>query len=221
MTTFSRRGYARAVPLDIEEVTNLAPERFREVLTADGLAQFERTIARGRELLGARTFWTVNSTARGGGVAEMLRSLIGYVRGAGIDARWVVIEGDDEFFHVTKRLHNRLHGYAGDGGPLGRGRARGVRARARRSTPSSCSSSVRAGDIVLLHDPADRRHGAARCVEAGVPAIWRAHIGLDLPNDLAREAWASWSRTSSRPTRYVFSRESYRWEGLDTAQGHA
>jgi hypothetical protein len=48
----------------------------------------------------------------------MLRSLIGYVRGAGLDGRWVVAEGDPEFFRITKRLHNRLHGVAGDGGPL-------------------------------------------------------------------------------------------------------
>ena len=49
----------------------------------------------------------------------MLRSLIGYTRGAGLDARWVVVPGDAEFFAVTKRLHNRLHGHTGDGGPLG------------------------------------------------------------------------------------------------------
>ena len=49
----------------------------------------------------------------------MLHSLIAYSRGAGVDARWVVIEGDPEFFRVTKRLHNRLHGAEGDGGPLG------------------------------------------------------------------------------------------------------
>ena len=95
-------------------MTSLPPERFESVLTADGLARFERTIARGRELLADRTLWTVNSTARGGGVAEMLRSLIGYVRGAGLDARWVVIDGDEEFFALTKRLHNRLHCHEGD-----------------------------------------------------------------------------------------------------------
>ena len=99
-------------------VTPLAPERFRDVLSAESLARFERTIARGRELMDGRTLWTVNSTARGGGVAEMLRSLIGYVRGAGLDARWVVIGGDAEFFRITKRLHNRLHG-ADDRGRLG------------------------------------------------------------------------------------------------------
>ena len=73
--------------LDVE-VPLLDPRRFDTVLTAEGTAEFARTIRRGNELLAGRTFWNVNSTARGGGVAEMLRSLIGYARGAGVDARW-------------------------------------------------------------------------------------------------------------------------------------
>ncbi len=100
------------------DVTTLAPERFADVLSAQSLERFEHTITRGRELMDGRTLWTVNSTALGGGVAEMLRSLLGYVRGAGIDARWVVIGGDADFFRITKRLHNRLHG-ADVGGALG------------------------------------------------------------------------------------------------------
>ena len=105
--------------LESVEVTTLRPERFADVLTPDGLAAFQHTLARGHELLGSNAIWNVNSTAFGGGVAEMLRSLIGYVRGAGLDGRWVVLEGDPEFFRITKRLHNRLHGAPGDGGPLG------------------------------------------------------------------------------------------------------
>ena len=49
----------------------------------------------------------------------MLRVLLPYVRGIGIDARWLVIDGDARFFEITKRLHNHLYGAAGDGGPLG------------------------------------------------------------------------------------------------------
>jgi hypothetical protein len=71
-----------------------------------------------RELHG-RVIWNVNSTAKGGGVVEMLRPLLGYCRGADVDARWAVISGESEFFAITKRIHNRLHGFAGDGGPLG------------------------------------------------------------------------------------------------------
>src|SRR5258708_8444037 len=65
--------------------------------------------------LRGRTVWNVNSTARGGGVAELLASLIPYDRGAGIDEHWVVIEGSPEFFEVTKRIHNLLHGVSSDG----------------------------------------------------------------------------------------------------------
>ena len=107
------------MPLESVDVTPLQPQRFADVLTGEGFAQFEETIAAAHALLGTRTIWNVNSTAFGGGVAEMLRSLIGYVRGAGLDGRWVVADGDPEFFQITKRLHNRLHGFAGDGGPLG------------------------------------------------------------------------------------------------------
>ena len=77
--------------LDEATVTSLDPELLRSVLTPDALAAFEHTLSRGRELLESRTLWNVNSTAHGGGVAEMLRSLIGYTRGGGSDARWMVI----------------------------------------------------------------------------------------------------------------------------------
>ncbi|MFQ5952560.1 MAG: glycosyltransferase [Candidatus Omnitrophota bacterium] len=52
----------------------------------------------------------VNSTFIGGGVAEMLQSMVPLARGLGIDARWFVIEGSDEFFTVTKKFHNLLQG---------------------------------------------------------------------------------------------------------------
>jgi len=95
------------MPLTAVDVTGLDPPRFRNLLSPDALAGFERAIVRGRELLDERTMWNVNSTARGGGVAEMLQSLLGYVKGAGPYGRWVVIAGDPAFFAVTKRLHNR------------------------------------------------------------------------------------------------------------------
>jgi len=59
----------------------------------------------------------VNSTMRGG--AEMLASLAAYARGAGVDSRWVVMRGNPDFFRLTKRIHNMLHGSPGDGAGLG------------------------------------------------------------------------------------------------------
>ena len=197
-------------------VTSLDPERLRAVLAPDALAAFEHTLTRGRELLESRTLWNVNSTARGGGVAEMLRSLIGYARGGGSDARWVVIEGDDEFFRVTKRLHNRLHGHDGDGGALGEAE-RALYERRCAANAELMAQRVGAEDVVLLHDP-QTAGMIPRLLQTGVPVIWRAHVGIDPPNDLAREAWRFLIPYVEQADAYVFSQPAYVWEGLDPAK---
>ena len=63
-----------------------------------------------------RSVVNINSTAEGGGVAEMLHVLLPYARGVGVDARWAVIRGDALFFALTKRLHNHLYGRRGTRG---------------------------------------------------------------------------------------------------------
>ena len=90
----------KAVPLELLAGI-LAPERAAHM--------FEAAV-RARAAFGDRTIWHVNATAHGGGVAEMLQTLLAYGRGAGIENRWLVLDGEPEFFAVTKRLHNRLHG---------------------------------------------------------------------------------------------------------------
>jgi trehalose synthase len=200
------------VQLEEVEVVPLPPERFDGVLTSERLERFRWAISRGRELLQGRTLWTVNSTARGGGVAEMLRSLVGYVRGAELDMRWVVIPGEPDFFAVTKRLHNRLHG-ADDGASLGDAE-RAVYERVTRAAAELLAERVRPDDIILLHDP-QTAGMIPRLVDLGVPVIWRAHIGLDLPNDAARAAWRFLIPYVEPAVGYVFSRPAYAWEGLD------
>jgi trehalose synthase len=195
--------------LEDVDVTPLRIERFDEVLDPGGVARLADTIARGRELLAGRTIWSVNSTARGGGVAEMLRSLIGYVQGAGVDARWVVVPGDPGFFEVTKRLHNRLHG-VDDGVALDRE----VYERRCRENAEALGQRVKADDIVLLHDP-QTAGMVPRMLETGAPVIWRAHVGLDMPNDAARDAWRFLIPYVERAHAFVFSRLAYAWEGLD------
>ena len=90
-------------------VVTRRPQRFR-ALIGEAYAEVEAAMDRAADLFAGRVVWHVNSTARGGGVAELLQSLLGYARGAGVDARWMVVEGGPEFFEVTKRIHNRLHG---------------------------------------------------------------------------------------------------------------
>src|SRR5262249_59412461 len=76
-----------------------------------GRERYERLGSVGTSLqnrLGERTIWNVNSTAVGGGVAEMLQVIVGYVAGFGIPIRWTTIGGDPEVFCITKRLHNQV-----------------------------------------------------------------------------------------------------------------
>ncbi|MBI5103663.1 MAG: glycosyl transferase family 1, partial [Solirubrobacterales bacterium] len=96
----------------------LDPTRFEEVLDQAHVQLLREGMRRAQGTFDGRVVWHVNSTARGGGVAEMLHPLLSYARGAGVDTRWAVIQGDDAFFRVTKRIHNFLHGDAGDGGAL-------------------------------------------------------------------------------------------------------
>ena len=195
------------------DVGPLSPDRFREVLTEPGIQQLERTVARGRELVEGRVVWNVNSTPRGGGVAELLRSLLAYTRGAGVDARWVVIEGNPDFFTVTKRLHNHLHGWPGDGGPLGDAEEAIYRDTCL-ANADELTGLTRPGDVVLLHDPQTAAL-AAPLREAGAHVIWRCHVGLDVPNDLARSAWRFLLPSLEPAEVYVFSREAFVWETLD------
>jgi len=202
--------------LDDVAVTPLDPERLRSVLAPDALAAFEHTLTRGRELLDSRTLWNVNSTAYGGGVAEMLRSLIGYARGGGSDARWLVITGDGEFFRITKRLHNRLHGHAGDGGRLDEAE-RGAYERTCAANAELLTERVHPEDVVLLHDP-QTAGMIPRLLDTGALVIWRVHVGIDPPNDLTREAWRFLIPYVERANGYVFSHPDYFWEGLDPAK---
>ncbi len=94
-----------AVPID----------RFARVLPPERVALLKEAADRSSLVLRGRTVWNVSSTERGGGVAEMLQTLVAYGQGAGVETRWFVLTGDERFFTVTKRLHNLLHGFPGTG----------------------------------------------------------------------------------------------------------
>ena len=102
--------------------------------------------------LDGRVVWHVNSTAAGGGVAEMLPALLGYCRGLQLNTRWLVISADPEFFRITKRLHHALHGETGDGTPLDAA-AREVYEGTMQANGPEVLALMRPGDIAILHDP--------------------------------------------------------------------
>jgi trehalose synthase len=204
------------VSLEQVPVAPVPPDRFREVLLPEQAEELERTIARGRALLEHRVIWNVNSTARGGGVAEMLASLLAYTRGAGLDARWTVMGGDPSFFRVTKRIHNMLHGAPGDGMGLGPDDETIYRETAARNA-RELTPLIRPDDIVILHDP--QTAGLIEAVRArGAHVVWRCHVGVDVAEGFARSAWEFLLPNVRLADSVVFSRQAYVWEGLDEAR---
>jgi trehalose synthase len=194
------------------EIEPAALERFRP-LVGDRFAEIERAAAAARKTFSGRRIWHVNSTSQGGGVAEMLRALLPYARGAGVDVRWVVLGESDGFFDLTKRIHNHLHGDAGDGKPLDR-EARELYDRALRRSAEELRALVSPGDVIYLHDP--QPAGLVPAMkEAGLAVVWRCHIGVDEPNDVARGAWEFLRPYVEPADAYIFSRRAYIWEGLD------
>jgi trehalose synthase len=194
-------------------ITPREHERFRDVLPPDRRARFSEALERGRRVLGERVLWHVNSTAQGGGVAEMLHTVLGYLAGAGIRTRWHVIDGDAELFEVTKRIHNLLHGEPGDGGALG-DVERAVYEQSTASAAAELVPLVNRGDVVVLHDP--QTAGLVEPVRrAGAYVVWSCHVGVDEPNDLARAAWGFLTEYVTHADALVFSRPTYAWETLD------
>jgi trehalose synthase len=182
-------------------------EQFSPLVPKKHMREAMKIALKSRNALAKRVFWNVNSTAVGGGVAEMLPSLCAYARSIGIDTRWLVIGGDPEFFHVTKRIHHALHGSSGDGTPLDE-KARAIyEATIRRNTPDLLAL-VRPGDVVLLHDP--QTVGLSRpLLNAGAHVVWRCHIGIDEPNDEARDGWEFLRPYLEPVPLYVFTRPAY------------
>jgi len=120
----------------------------------------------------------VNSTRVGGGVAEILNRLVPLLQEVGIDARWEVIRGTQEFFDLTKRMHNALHGKPDT-----------FTAQDREiyntATEDNLASLDLGADIVFIHDPQPAGLIRARR-ELGNKWIWRCHIDVSAP---APGAW--------------------------------
>ncbi len=182
-------------------------ERFREVLAEDEIRGALATANRLRHRLAKRVVWNVNSTPVGGGVAEMLQSLLSYARAVGIDTRWMVIGAPPEFFRVTKRIHHALHGSPGDGRPLDDA-ARAIYEGALEENALELASLVRPGDFAILHDPqtAGLAPALRRC---GVRVMWRCHIGHDSWTPEVERGWRFLAPYLRAAQRTVFSRKAY------------
>jgi trehalose synthase len=117
----------------------------------------------------------LSATAFGGGVAEILYTLIPLMRDAGIEAEWRVIHGEEEFFEVTKAIHNGLQG-----DPTGLTEEQ--KAVFREYTRLNAEALEGEFDYVIVHDP--QPAGMAELARsAATHWIWRCHIDLSTPNE--------------------------------------
>jgi trehalose synthase len=204
-------GFLTHVP-----VTPVSPGLFRQVLSPAAFQEMVRTNVEAKSLLAGRVVWNVNSTSQGGGVAELLKSLIAYARGAGVDARWEVINATPGFFRITKRIHNQIQGYPGDGGELGE-REHEEYGRALTPAALDLASMIKPGDVVILHDP-QTAGMAAEAKRAGAKVIWRCHVATDSQDERAGKAKEFVHRYIADSDAFIFSSESFTWRQLDQSR---
>ncbi|MFH1087280.1 MAG: glycosyltransferase [Chloroflexota bacterium] len=127
-----------------------------------------------RARLSGKVIQNISSTFSGGGVAEILSRMVPLLNQLGVDARWSVIKGNEEFFQVTKRFHNALNG-----------RAETVTARDfelfQDTTRSNVEEMELSGDAIFVHDP--QPIGLiSRKRDIGRKWVWRCHIDISHPD---------------------------------------
>lgn len=151
------------------DVGTMKLESFRGIAPDQLLDQLSILV---RDLRGARILH-INATPYGGGVSELLRSVVPLLNDLGLVADWRIITGDAAFFDVTKRIHNALQGAELELDP---GQRAAYEAEARRNA----AMMEEEYDVVFVHDPQPagllrfRGKGAARWV-------WRCHIDTSHP----------------------------------------
>ncbi|MBI5631863.1 MAG: glycosyltransferase [Nitrospirae bacterium] len=123
------------------------------------------------EKLQGKTLLHINSTRAGGGVAEILHRMLPILKEVGIETRWEVLEGDERFFDITKKLHNTLQGDAVTiDEDMWQYHFEVNRKNAERLDLEA--------DAVLIHDP---QPVPLIAFKKGGTWIWRCHIDLSAP----------------------------------------
>lgn len=141
-------------------------ERYAQVVAPGTLRALE---ALARKLRGHRLVM-VNTTKTGGGVAEILHRVVVILNELGVPTTWEIMEGDDRFFGVTKKMHNALHGH-------GEKLTEEDRAIYAERTRQEAERLELDGDLILIHDPQPAGLVSLRRAK-GQRWVWRCHIDL-------------------------------------------
>jgi len=129
--------------------------------------------------LSGKVIQNINSTFTGGGVAEILTRMIPLLLELGIDARWNIVKGSDDFFQVTKKFHNALHGAL-------HGKAESISAEDfsifQEVSRKNIEDLPLNGDVIFIHDPQPIAL-VTRKKEIGKKWLWRCHIDVSRPSE--------------------------------------
>ncbi len=138
----------------------------------------------------------INSTAVGGGVAEILNRMVPLLKELGVDTRWDLIKGGEQFFEVTKKFHNALHG-----------RKESITQRDFDIFMDASSKNIEevviTGDIVFVHDP---QPIVLVKKKSDNKWIWRCHIDVSNPN---QKVWNFLKEFIGKYDSVVFSAPSF------------
>jgi len=148
-------------------------DEYRAIVGDQALTEIRK---QARRLYGLRVLH-INSTYYGGGVAEMLYSLVPLMNDVGIEADWRTVRGTPEFFSITKKFHNGIQGEEIN--------LSDIKQRLYMEVNEEFASYCKIDhDCVIIHDP--QPLPLIRFYKKKQPWVWRCHVDLSHPNE---ELW--------------------------------
>ncbi len=178
------------------------PENYRKIVGDGVIAEIYK---KARKLYG-KYILNINSTYQGGGVAEILSSLVPLMNNTGIDAEWRILHGNPDFFTVTKKFHNALQGAKINLTDL----------KKKLYTETNGDFAIYTHikhDAVMIHDP--QPLPLITFYRKRQPWIWRCHIDLTDPN---KEVWDYLKSFILRYDAVIVSMEEYKRKDLPVQQ---
>ncbi|WP_457751334.1 glycosyltransferase [Thermococcus sp.] len=180
------------------KVTEFPDKRVEDYSSIVGKEIIELLKEKAEKIRGSRVL-NVNSTAYGGGVAEILHNLVPLMWSLGIYVEWNVMEGSEEFFRITKSFHNALQGntelkLTDDMKEL----------YLETNKINAEAVDFSSFDYVIIHDP--QPAAMIGFVKKTSPWVWRCHVDLSSPN---MEFWSFLKKYVEQYDRYIFHMEEY------------
>jgi trehalose synthase len=184
----------------------IAIKHVDDYLDAAGAEAVEAVREAARRFEGARVLH-INTTSFGGGVAELLHAQLPLLRDLGVDAEWSLLQGSEEFFHVTKAVHNALQGAEVVW-------TEQMRTVYRERIEDNAALLTEPFDFVFIHDP--QPAGILAALEAAGRRegcwLWRCHIDLSSPFE---PVWTFFEQLVDRFDAAIFTMEEFARPGLE------